>query len=260
MINWRYKKRICLALSSGAARGLAHLGIIKKILSEGIEIKAISGSSIGALIGSYFALHYDINRLIEIALETDWHKFLGYLDFDLITLSEGGILRGHKIEQLLKELFGEKEFRDCKIPLIVIATDLKTGEAVPITEGKIWKAVRASISIPGIFPPVRIGGRILTDGGVSMPVPVKALKDQNLKPIWAINVLSQPARLQIKKPTPPNIITTLTQSLFIMESAIANTQSEDADKIIAIDTSKIMFYEFPRAREIIKLGETISLT
>ncbi len=260
MIKWRSKKKISLALSSGAAKGLAHLGVIKNILAEGIKIKAIAGSSIGALIGAYFALNYDINPLIEIALETNWQKFLGYLDFNIITISEGGIIRGRNVERFLKELFGEKEFCDCKIPLIIIATDLKTGQAVQITEGKIWKAVRASIAIPGIFTPIRLGKKLLIDGGVSMPVPVKALIMRKLQPVWAINVLSHPTRLQLQDKTSPNLITTLTQSLFIMESAIANTQSEDGEKVISLDTSHVLFYDFPKAKEIIKIGKEVSIS
>ncbi len=250
-----FRKRIALALSSGAARGLVHLGVIRRLLKEGIEIKAVAGSSIGALIGAYFALNYDVNRLVEIALETDWQRFLGYLDFNLITIAEGGIIRGRNIERLLKDLFGEKEFSDCKIPLTVVATDLTTGQPLPIRRGKLWKAVRASISIPGIFPPVKLEDKVLVDGGVSMPVPVKELREQGHRPIWAVNALSQPPRLHIKRDDVPNLIANLTQSLFIMESSIANAQSEEADKVIAPDTSQILFYDFPKSRELIRLGE-----
>ncbi len=246
-------KTICLALSSGAARGLAHIGVIECLIEHSFQISAIGGSSIGSIVGAYYCLRKSISGLKKIALETDWKMLLGLLDLNLINLSQGGLIQGRKIERFLKELFGDATFNDCKIPLIIIATDLYTGEPVEICEGKIWHAVRASISIPGIFIPIKHQGRILIDGGVSCPLAVESLKKRHYKNIWAVNVLSRPPQLQ-KRANQINIIDNLTQSLFIMESAIANQQAQECKLCISPPVADHPFYDFTLAEKLINIG------
>jgi NTE family protein len=197
------KMRVGLALSSGAARGLAHIGVIKALQEEDIRIDMIAGSSMGALVGAYFAKHCDIERLGELVQELDFKKVLKLADPHFSLLFKG-FVSGKKVEDFLRIIIGDIDFRDLKIPLLVVATDINTAEEVIINTGSVIKAVRASISMPGIFTPVKIKNRFLIDGGVTNPVPVDILKSQGIDFVIASNVIGKP-KIKIglgKKPLP----------------------------------------------------------
>ncbi len=246
-----------MALSSGGARGLVHLGVLKAIQKKQIRITALAGSSIGSLIGAYYSLKGEIDTLIDVAHETDWKRLLGLLDINPLTLSRGGLLEGKRIEQFLKELFSDATFSDCRIPVVIMATDLRTGKAVEITEGPLWKAVRASIGIPGLLSPVEMESYLLTDGGVASPIPVMPLRNRGYKPIWAVNALASPPKYPIARQR-LGVLEVLEQSLLLMENIVANTQSQLADKCIQVDTSDVPFYDFTRAEDLIARGEAIT--
>ncbi len=246
-----------MALSSGGARGLAHLGVLKALREKDVQIRAIAGSSIGSLIGAYYCLKGEIDSLIRIAHETDWRRLLGLLDINPLTLSRGGLLEGKRIEQFLKELFADATFSDCGIPLVVVATDLRTGRAVEISEGPLWKAVRASIGIPGLLSPVEMGSYLLTDGGVASPIPVITLKKRGYRPIWAVNVLASTPRYPVSRQQ-LGVLEVLEQSLLLMENIVAKTQSQLADGCIEVDTSDVPFYDFTKAKDLIPRGETVA--
>ncbi len=249
----RRKKNIALALSSGAARGIAHLGALEVILASGYCIEAVAGTSIGSIAAAFLSLYGDIEGLKKLALETDWPLMLKLLDINPTNLFKGGLIQGRRVEEFLKQIFGDYTFKDCKIPIVIVATDIITGKPVEINTGKLWHAIRASISIPGIFTPVEIAGKTLIDGGVSMPLPSKILKEKGFSPIWAINVLSNPPEMA-KDKKHINIIETLIQSIFIMESSISNEQATYCDKVICPDVGNFPFYDFTNAEKLINLG------
>ena len=246
-------KEMALALSSGAARGIAHIGVIDYLIGAGYSFQYIAGSSIGSIVGAYLSLYENVDGLKRIAIETDWRMLLGLIDVNIINLSQGGIIRGRRIERFLRELFKDSTFDDCKIPLIIVATDIKTGKPVEISTGKIWHAVRASIGIPGIFTPMNYGERLLIDGGVSLPLPGSCLLKRGFSNIWGINVLSQPPHILAKK-REVNIIESLLQSLFIMESTISNEQAKLCKVVVSPPVYDFPFYDFTRARELIDIG------
>ena len=185
------KLKIGLALGSGAARGLAHRGVLKALKEDDVSIDMIAGSSIGALIGACYARKGEITSLEEVILKIDWKKLARLADPNLALLFKG-IIHGERVKDLLRTLIGDINFKDLKIPLAVVATDANTGEEVVIKEGSVVEAVRASISIPAIFMPVKFSGRFLIDGGIVDPIPVKIAKDMGAAFVIACNVIQKP--------------------------------------------------------------------
>jgi len=197
------KQKIGLALGSGAARGLAHIGVLKALIEKGISIDMLAGSSMGALVGACYAKEGEIANFEEIVLKTDWKQLVRLADPNLALLFRG-FIHGQKVKELLRTIIGDIEFKDLKIPLAVVATDVNTGEEVIIKEGSVVEAVRASISIPAIFMPVRFSAqegfasgasdRFLMDGGIVNPVPVKVVKDMGATFVIACNVIQEPKK------------------------------------------------------------------
>lgn len=198
-----------LVLGSGAARGMAHIGVLRALLEHGIKVDLIAGSSIGALIGAYFAKFGEIERMEELVLNMDFREMLKLVDPNPALLLKG-LITGNRVEEFLNILIGDVNFDDLNIPLSVVATDVDTGEEVVLDKGNLIKAVRASISIPAIFTPVihtsGSGGsakesspgkeRFLIDGGVVNPVPVNIAKNMGADFIIACNVVQKPQKGQ----------------------------------------------------------------
>ena len=165
-------KPISLVLSGGAARGLAHIGVIEELEKQGFEIKSIAGNSMGA----YIAAMYAMDKLQEYK---EWILTLDKLDvFKLIdfTFSSQGLIKGDRVFNKMKTFFPDKNIEDLKIPYVAVAADITNMKEVVFTEGSIYDAVRASVSIPTIFTPVKKGNVILVDGGVVNPIPINRVK------------------------------------------------------------------------------------
>lgn len=162
-------QRLGLALGSGAARGLAHIGVLKVLEAEKIAIDCISGTSIGAFIGALYAAGTPIERMEEVARNVDWRQLARLIGPTLPTTS---LLDGRKVARFISELLPVCSFEELRIPLAVTATDVETGELVVICKGGLEEALRAALAFPGIFPPVQVGQRFLVDGGLINPVPI----------------------------------------------------------------------------------------
>jgi NTE family protein len=188
MSFFKKKKKIGLVLGSGAARGLAHIGVIKALEEENISIDMITGTSIGALVGACYAKNGEIKDFEEVVLNTNWKQLLQLADLNLAVILKG-FVQGQKVKELLKTIIGDIEFKDLKIPLAVVATDVNTGEEVIIKEGSVVEAVRASISIPVVFMPVKFKDKFLIDGGIVNPVPVNVIKKMGATSVIACNVI-----------------------------------------------------------------------
>jgi NTE family protein len=168
----RSRPKVGLALGSGSARGLAHIGVIHAIEEAGITIDMVAGSSIGALIGAAYASG-QLGTLEQDFRGIDWKRMGTLLD---PVFPRSGLIDGKKITEFVRAHVAVKDMRRLPVPLCVIATDLTNGEEVVLRDGDLVEAVRASISVPAIFSPVRHGGRILVDGGLANPVPVSAVR------------------------------------------------------------------------------------
>lgn len=165
-------RRVGLALGSGSARGLAHIGVLGALEEAGIAVDAIAGSSIGALIGAIHAAGR-LDGLKAFFRSLDW---LGMMRFVDVVLPKSGLIDGARISALVREHVAARSIEALPTPFAAVATDLGSGERVVLRSGDVIDAVRASISVPGIFTPVRYGSRILVDGGVVDPVPVAAAR------------------------------------------------------------------------------------
>ncbi|MDH4233715.1 MAG: patatin-like phospholipase family protein [Gallionella sp.] len=178
------RPRIGLALGSGSARGLAHLGVIRAIKDAGIEVDFIAGTSMGALIGAIHAAG-KLNDLEATFRTFDWKKTASFFD---VVLPKSGLLDGARISELVRAHLHADTIEMLPIPFAAVATDITSGEEVVIRSGDVIEAVRASISVPGIFTPVRSNGRILVDGGLTNPVPVSAARAMGADIVIAVDL------------------------------------------------------------------------
>jgi len=179
------RPKIGLVLGSGGAKGLFHIGVIKVLEENNIPIDFIAGASVGACIGSFYASSESIKNIEKIALPSNWRQLLSLFLYPSL---KQGFFTGEKLRKFIENAIGEIHFKDLKIPFSVVATDLRTGEAVVINEGDVAMAVRASGSIPLLFKPVEMEERLLVDGGLSMPVPVSVVKKMGADLVVAVNL------------------------------------------------------------------------
>lgn len=237
------KREVTLVLGGGSARGLAHIGVLKVLEKEKISIKRIVGTSMGSLVGAAYALGLPVERLEEHA-----YNFKTKALYDP-TLPTMGMLAGNKMEKKIAEITEGKGFRDCKIPLAIVATDIEKNEVVVYQSGNLQKIIRASCSWPGIFNPVRIDGRLLVDGGVKNSVPTKIAHSLGADYILAVNV-----GFCVKYGKIETIFQMILQTFQMMGDELNKYQAENADLSIHVDLGNIDQLAFDRAREIIHQG------
>ncbi|MGH8114190.1 MAG: patatin-like phospholipase family protein [Rhodanobacteraceae bacterium] len=277
----RAKPTVAVALGTGGARGLAHIGAIEAIEAAGYRIVAVSGSSMGALIGGIYAAgKLDVYR--------DWVTALQKVDvLKLVdwTLSGAGLIKGERIIGVLRELIGEVEITELPIAFTAVATDLDREREVWLTRGPLFDAIRASIAIPTIFRPHPVHGHRLVDGGLMNPLPLTPLLQSPSDYTVAINVNGAPETLTSTFPPPqpksrkglrskiaayvkrtianhagvdpePGWMDTLTQSLDLMQENLASFRlaADRPDLVIDVPRNASAVYEFYRASELIELG------
>ena len=272
---------IALALGTGGARGLAHIGAIEAIEAAGYRIVAVSGSSMGALIGGIHAAgRLDVYRDWVCALQkVDVLKLVDW------TLSGAGLIKGERIIGVLRDLIGEVNIEALPIPFTAVATDLDREREVWLTRGPLFDAIRASIAIPTVFRPHPLNGHRLVDGGLMNPLPLTPLLQTPADYTIAVNVngppetLPPPPRLAQQKPrsglrgkiaayvkrtvgnresveAEPGWMDTLTQSLDLMQENLTSFRlaADRPDLVIEIPRNASAVYEFYRASELIALG------
>lgn len=250
--------KIGLALGGGAARGLAHIGVLKVMEEAGIRPDAIAGTSIGAVIGAAYASGKSAREIEEIVLGLNWSK-RALLFWD-VTVPRTGLLRGKRIENFLKRTIGEIEFSDLKLPFACVATDLMSGEEVVMDSGPVVEALRASIAIPAIFTPLERDGRLLVDGGLRHPVPTHVVRRLGADFVIAVNVepdARRMAKIPIEKRRSgmPNIFDVIMQAVSIVSYQRVRGSLRRADLAIEPHTEDIGFGDFQKAREFISRGE-----
>lgn len=174
-----------LVLGSGAARGWAHVGVLQALRERGIRPDLVVGTSIGSIVG---AIHAE-NRLDEVLAFVGTHDFTRSAKiFFEFKIHLDGLISGVHVMEFLSRFLSVEKISDLPIPYAAVATDLDNGRPVTIDSGKLSDAIRASISIPGLFTPVRRNGRVLVDGGLSCPVPVSVARDMGATRVIAVNV------------------------------------------------------------------------
>jgi len=179
-------KKVGLVLGSGSAKGLSHIGVIKYLEEHGIRIDFIAGSSIGAMIGGAYAAGVSINEIESIALKTDLASSVKYFR---PTISKSGLISGSKVKEFLKDIVGDIEIENLKIPFAATGTDIFTGQEITFNKGYLVEAIRASISVPIIFQPVIHEDKILVDGGLVNPLPINVVQNMGADFVIAVNVM-----------------------------------------------------------------------
>ncbi|MCO7226461.1 patatin-like phospholipase family protein [Pleionea sp. CnH1-48] len=179
------KKKTGLALGSGAARALAHFGVIKSLYREGVRPDVVVGCSMGALVGAAYVTGH-LGELENWFLEQNTTKILRHLDINFF--ASGGIADGNQFISFLKSQFGDYQIEELPIPFAAIACDMHSGKEVWLTQGSIWDAVRASGAYPGLLSPVNQEGQWLIDGGVVNPVPISVCRALGATQVIAVNL------------------------------------------------------------------------
>lgn len=180
------QQSVSLVLSSGGARGIAHIGVIEELERQGFEIKSIAGSSIGALVGGIYASG-NLKVYRDWMCNLDKKAVFNLVDF---TLSTNGLVKGNKVIKELKKIVPDLNIEDLPISYTAVATDIKHKKEVVFEEGSLYEAIRASISIPTVFKPYMFDGKVLIDGGVLNPIPINRVKRSNNDLLIAVDVNS----------------------------------------------------------------------
>ncbi|MGM9986624.1 MAG: patatin-like phospholipase family protein [Bacillaceae bacterium] len=238
------RPKIGLALGSGGAKGFAHLGIIKVLEEEEIPIDMIAGSSMGALVATFYGAGKDVHRCVKMA---KMFKRKYYIDY---TLPKMGFIAGNRVVELIRLFTYGKKLEELDIPVNVVATDIETGEKVIFKEGSIGDAVRASIAIPGIFVPYRYQGRLLVDGGVVDRIPVSVVKEMGADLILAVDVSPLPPREKIT-----TIYDVIMQSIEILQRELVQQRELSSHLLMQPDVSHFSSRAFTNIEEIILAGE-----
>jgi NTE family protein len=184
--------KIGYALGGGGARGLSHIGVLKVLEEHNIFPDVIVGTSIGAVIGALYAGGYKASDIERLALGLNWKKMMRLAD---ITLPTGGFIQGKRVTALLQSILGDLTFSQLKCTYACATTDVITGEEVILQDGSLIEAVRASISLPGIFRPVPVKGRYLVDGGLLNEVPVSICRRLGADYVIGVNVIPAPGAI-----------------------------------------------------------------
>jgi NTE family protein len=242
----RKAPRIGLALSGGAARGYAHLGVLQVLEENEIVPDYIAGTSVGSIVGALLAGGYPVKRIIEVAEGLKWQKLVAP------TLSGLGLVTAKKLETFVNELLGEVDFSDLDIPFRAVATDLAAATEVVFSEGPVARAVRASCSVPGIFEPLVEDPRALVDGGVMNNLPSALLREMGADRVIAVDLNAQRADTGM----PVNLIDVTFRSFAMLLNRTSVEGRDDADVVIQPDLNEFSYHDLSHAEEMIERGRT----
>jgi NTE family protein len=255
------KKKIGLALGGGAARGLAHIGVLEILEKEGIPIDYIAGTSSGAVIGALYAAGVNPVAMKEYVLSFDHPKRRRLVD---ISLPKSGFIQGEKIVEEMKILMGgDKTFAELNKPFACVACDIMRGEEVVLKHGSVCNAVHASIAIPVVFNAVKLEGRYLVDGGLVNEVPVRVTKQLGAEFVIAVNVIPRQVRRSKRKEDdviePPGLMTVVMNMVDIASMCRAESSLAGADMVIEPQTSGYTSTDFAEAGALILQGEMAAI-
>lgn len=241
-----------MALGGGGAKGLAHIGVIKVLEKYGIPIDFIAGTSMGALVGGWYATRKKIKILETLFLEIDDNET--YSMNQVIKERKGVLFSDKAVIKRIESAFQDLTFDDCQIPLAVVATDVTTGEKVILNNGKLIDAVKASISMPLIFKPVKSDGRLLMDGGFVDPVPADVVKEMGADFVIAVDVSSRWLNIPEVNLEVKNISAVMSEVFSAIEYQVAKQILKYADIILRPAVLSYDWLAFNKAEEIIEKG------
>ncbi len=236
---------IGVALGGGFARGIVHIGVLKVLEEEGIPVRMVAGTSVGAIMGAAYCSGLTIDELIEIA-----HR-VRFTNFARWTLSRYGFATTDRMVSFLKRTLKVQTFEELRIPLAVTATDFNTGRGTVFTSGSIIDPVRASCAYPGMFLPVQIGESCLVDGMLSYPVPTRPLREMGADRVLAVHLRGQWSKTSV----PRHYFDVIGQSFAIAQDMAGPVWRSAADVVIEPNVGGFDYDDFKRADELIRVGE-----
>ena len=243
-----YKPKIALALGGGAARGFAHIGVIKMLEAQGIVPDIVVGTSAGAVVGALYAGGNDAYAMQKIAQQLDETIFADW------TLGGRGFLKGEALQSFVNQQLKNRPLEGLNKPFAAVATDLKSGERVVFRTGDTGLAVRASAAVPGIFQPTQFRGKTYVDGGLSSPIPVQAAREMGADFVIAVDISGKPDGQPVD-----SLTAIMWQTITIMGGVIGKAELRDADIVIRPNIPYVKSWDFAARHDSIMEGERAAL-
>lgn len=245
-MTYKTKKKVGLALGGGAARGIAHIGVLKAFVEHKIPIDFIAATSAGAVGASFYAAGLSIDKIVEIAENLTWKNFSRF------KLSRKGLVSSKPIEELIEKHAGKITFKDLSLPVNILVTDILTGEGVQLNDPdmKVALAVRASASFPGIYEPIEINNRYFCDGGAAFNLPCKVVREMGADIVIGVNVIPQ---VQLKT-LPINVATLVDRGLDILLNSSLKFLENEAEIILSPITERMTSFSVKKGKKLIELG------
>jgi NTE family protein len=253
MFKKLFNTTIGLALGGGAAKGVAHIGVLKALEDANIEVDYIAGTSVGAMIAALYAFRVDVETIGSLARRLTMSKVTSF------KLNKTGFFSTESLRELMLEYVGDVAIEDAAIPLSIVATDINSGEEIILTSGSVVDAVCASAAIPGIYIPVEINGRTLVDGGLVQNVPIEALQTAGAGVTIASHLNSVSHYQEIS-----HVLDVMRNAFEIAVSQHTQDQLKEADLLISMDLSDFSLRDnTERYDELFNIGHqaaTVQLT
>ena len=235
--------KIGLALGGGAARGIAHIGVLQAFADHGIPVDCITGTSAGAIVAASFAFGVPLDRITEKARALTWYSLSNF------PISKLGLASNGVIEKMMEEVIGPADITEAKIPLAIVAADIESGEKVVFRRGKVATMVRASSCIPGMFAPVEVGARKLVDGGITENVPLSPLREMGAKILIGVDVTHWHSERKVG-----NVLDVMANAIDILANHQTNVAHRLADVLIMPDLGAYSPSDFKKADELVHAG------
>ena len=236
--------KVAVVLGAGAAKGFAHIGVLKVLEANRIPVNMVVGTSAGSFVGSLYAYGFTAFQLQKISFDIQQAELADY------TIPDNGFIKGEKLEAYINRMLHNTPMEKLRIPFYAVATDIQSGREVVFGSGNTGSAVRASCSIPGVFSPAVIGGRMYVDGGLVSPVAVDAALRQGADVVIAVDISGDGQGLK-----PTGTLSTILQSIGIMYEKIAAHQLQKADVVIKPNVASIGTSDFTKRHEAVLEGE-----
>lgn len=240
------RKTIGLALGGGAARGIAHVGVIKGLVENDVPIDFIAATSAGAVVASLYAGGVSVDKIVDIASNLTWGNFSRF------KLSRRSLVSSKPIQELLEKHLGHMTFKELKLPINILVTDILSGKGCVLNDPdlEIGLAVRASASFPGIYEPTKINDRFYFDGGAAFNLPCTVVRNMGADIVIGSDVIP---KLEIKS-MPHNIATLVDRGLDILLSSISDYLAKEADYVVYPVTERFTSFSVKRGARLIELG------
>ncbi len=241
------KPRVALVLGGGAARGFAHIGVIRALEQEKIPVDMVVGTSVGSLIGALYASSRN-------SFELEWTAFTlerdDIFDYGLMGAVTGmGVVKGDKLEAFVRAKVPQPNIENLRLPFAAVATDLNRGQRVVLDQGSVARAVHTSSAIPGVFEPVNYQGRMLVDGGVMENIPVSVAREKGADIVIAVDISENVTNFNIT-----NIVDVTLQAVNIMFDQNVKNQVKNADVVISPAVGDVAMLDFTQKKRCMQAG------